>query len=268
MNRWYRGMPRVAVDVECGGEVHEVVWKRGRLAIDHHDIAAERALEALGGEPTGCLDLYRRWRELCATTKPTDAITEPTSIGLRSTSRAPSPASQALDELPPGLREVMALIALVRAGRSASADGRATPAVPPRVHRMLTGRLDAALRASLEAARRAGGRTRVTAELAVLPIGDQPGVVVEGSARRMDVHLALPAGWLVEVAGRSSGFDGPRLLLSLRPPRGLAVRWDVASGRVVPRLVAVTVEPDGRGGWRVATESPATGGAYWSVQLR
>lgn len=59
---WQRAAPVIRSHVVCKGADHVVVWRRGALALAHHDLAAEEALAALGGEPPRCLEVVRAWR--------------------------------------------------------------------------------------------------------------------------------------------------------------------------------------------------------------
>lgn len=52
----------IRVDVECGGAVHHVLWHRGSLVIEDHDVPAELALHRLGGERPACIEVYETWR--------------------------------------------------------------------------------------------------------------------------------------------------------------------------------------------------------------
>ncbi len=60
---WYSGIATCTVEVDCGGARHTVRWRMGRVILEDHDVAAERALAALGGEPCPCLELLTAWRE-------------------------------------------------------------------------------------------------------------------------------------------------------------------------------------------------------------
>lgn len=59
---WQRASPVVRAVVACQGAEHLVVWRRGALALAHHDLAAEEALAALGGSPPRCVEVIRAWR--------------------------------------------------------------------------------------------------------------------------------------------------------------------------------------------------------------
>ena len=60
--RWARGLPRVEVDVACGGETHRVLLRRGQVVLVDHSIAAEAAAVALGAPSPACFEVYRSWR--------------------------------------------------------------------------------------------------------------------------------------------------------------------------------------------------------------
>lgn len=60
--RWARRLTPVDVEVECGGHVHRVLLRRGKLVLEHHAIAAEAAAVALGAPSTECFEIYRSWR--------------------------------------------------------------------------------------------------------------------------------------------------------------------------------------------------------------
>ena len=62
---WYRRVPRVDIPVACGGVEHTVRWRRGRLVLLDHDVAAERAVAALGGDPCACVGVLDIWRRAC-----------------------------------------------------------------------------------------------------------------------------------------------------------------------------------------------------------
>lgn len=60
--RWARHLSPVTIQVECGGQVHHVLLRRGKLVLAHHAIAAEAAAVALGAPSTECFEIYRSWR--------------------------------------------------------------------------------------------------------------------------------------------------------------------------------------------------------------
>jgi hypothetical protein len=61
--RWYRALPVATTVIPCGGEDHRVTWRRGKLVLENHDLAAERALLAFGGELCPCMRVLEIWVE-------------------------------------------------------------------------------------------------------------------------------------------------------------------------------------------------------------
>ena len=47
--------------IDCGGEPHRVSWRRGKLVLEAHDLAAERALRVFGGEACPCMRVLEMW---------------------------------------------------------------------------------------------------------------------------------------------------------------------------------------------------------------
>lgn len=62
MSKWWAPVEPVTVEVSCGEERHRLSWRRGKLVLDDHDLAAEESFAALGGEPALCLEVLRAWR--------------------------------------------------------------------------------------------------------------------------------------------------------------------------------------------------------------
>ena len=62
MSAWWAGLAPAELPVDCGGQQHRVRWADGVLhTLDHDDPDGERALAALGGEPSGCILLLDAW---------------------------------------------------------------------------------------------------------------------------------------------------------------------------------------------------------------
>jgi hypothetical protein len=61
--RWYDALPEVTATVECEGEEHRIAWRRGKLVLEAHDLAAERTMEVFGGEPCVCMRVLKVWQE-------------------------------------------------------------------------------------------------------------------------------------------------------------------------------------------------------------
>lgn len=61
--RWYDAIPEATAVVECGGEQHRVTWRRGKVVLEAHDLSAERAMLAFGGELCTCMRVLEMWIE-------------------------------------------------------------------------------------------------------------------------------------------------------------------------------------------------------------
>jgi len=87
MSSWAHRAPRVEVSIDCNSSTHTIVLYRGSLVLCDHDLAGERALEALGGDEPGCLGVLRAWRESTL-----DTVTTPESVRARMRSHGRVPA--------------------------------------------------------------------------------------------------------------------------------------------------------------------------------
>jgi len=59
---WYHHISPVTGLVPCEGTQHRVSWRRGKFVLEDHDLSAEYALLAFGGEPCACMQALRLWR--------------------------------------------------------------------------------------------------------------------------------------------------------------------------------------------------------------
>jgi hypothetical protein len=59
---WRVAVDDVTAEVECGGSIHTVVWRRGKLVLVDHDLQSEATMVALGGEPPPCVQVLYAWR--------------------------------------------------------------------------------------------------------------------------------------------------------------------------------------------------------------
>lgn len=192
MGSWYRQVPRVEVVVPCSGVSHVVRWHRGRLVVMDHDIVAERAFVALGGEMPACLDVLAGWRRACEATSG------------RAHRRA----------LPQGLQATAALCRLVTAERR-----WADPALRPERRGFaedLKHRFRAAAAESLRSSQPAGGARR-RIELNIRAVAPDGSLTIEGEARSDRVHLdiELPLSWLLTVDGRGCAVVQERVVLAV-----------------------------------------------------
>lgn len=63
-DRWCHHVPPATAVVACNGEQHQVSWRRGKLKVEDHDLAAERTMLAFGGDTPACLQVVTLWRNL------------------------------------------------------------------------------------------------------------------------------------------------------------------------------------------------------------
>lgn len=61
--RWYDPLPEVVATVECEGETHRIRWRRGKLVLEAHDLAAERTMAVFGGQPCVCMQVLKLWQD-------------------------------------------------------------------------------------------------------------------------------------------------------------------------------------------------------------
>lgn len=264
---WYATFPPVRVGVPCGGADHHLTWRKGALCLDDHDLGAEVALEALGGDPVPCVAVLRAWRAVCGSPRPLSAWGETAQLGSHAATPRAGPMRAQLDALPGPLHDVVAAASLVRAQRHA-ARGDAVN-LPAQLHRLVAERFTDALRASLRPVRACGVRTDVRYTVRVTAVGEPPSVEVQSHRTGVRLEVGLSLGWLVEVWGRGAACVDGRLVLRMHPPGGLAMRWDVVDMQPEPALVAVSLRRDHEGTWHATDESPtpASGqGAWWSVR--
>jgi len=59
--RWYDPFPETTALIDCGGASHPVTWRRGKLVLEAHDLTAERAMLAFGGELCPCMRVLEMW---------------------------------------------------------------------------------------------------------------------------------------------------------------------------------------------------------------
>ncbi len=62
MPGWRFALDETVAEVECGRQLHTVVWRRGKLVLCDHDLAAEVAALALGGDAPRCVQVLQAWR--------------------------------------------------------------------------------------------------------------------------------------------------------------------------------------------------------------
>jgi hypothetical protein len=253
--RWYRHVTPVTVPVECSGGTHQLRWRRGALVALEHDVEAERAVHALGGERVRCLELVDIWRDAVTGKRPPDTF-----------------------DLPADLRRVATLARLVRVERRWS-----DPALPDGERRValdrLVSRFREAVAASLAPSRRQRGMQRIEVNVRPVPSGQRIGVEAQTAPDRIRLQVELGLAWNVQVAGRGLGSVGDAVVLDVvdhdRATGALgvvAIRWDVPRPRlVVPQLVSLWAGQVADDAWTaVQTARPVRTAEmpWWSVSAR
>jgi hypothetical protein len=92
-------VPRVDVEVTCGGEAHQVLLRRGKVVLADHSIPAEAAAVALGSPSTPCFEVYRSWRSREAW----EIALQPRGPGFHQLYRRPPLPKPLLDPLERGI---------------------------------------------------------------------------------------------------------------------------------------------------------------------
>jgi len=259
--RWYRRLAAIRVPVECGGATHHLLFKRGCLVVEDHDLAAEAVMVALGGEPPACVEVRSRWRELCTATLPVAELRGRGPATVRR--RFPSPRPAGCELVPDRLVDVLMCAWSVRSARECGS--ARFVAVPDVVASTLQHRVSEALRRALGPARKLGARSRCKAAVAALPPGHDPQVDISVGPGSVFVRLRLGVTWLAECPEGSDGALGPLLVLGRRGAALLGIRWDAHGRRLWPSVVEVTQERRD-GAWQARTQRPARSGGFWSIR--
>ena len=246
--RWCDHIEPATALVACSGTEHRVSWRKGKVVLEDHDVAAERTMLAFGGELPDCLKVLQLWRNLHSWAMSTELFRQvQASLGPK--------ALLAPGELAPR-NQLGLMLTWERAWRRSawySEHGRLIQDhIRPDVVRLLRQHLKFWM--GERGCRRLSG-----VELQVPP--GQP-VSMEG---RMDTvgaraTLAVNARWVVDVLGRGLALvDGGFVLECLgHDEHGAAVlvraiRWDEDEPGVFrPVPAPARVRRDPVGAWRLA----------------
>ncbi|HVF32066.1 MAG TPA: hypothetical protein VM933_03415 [Acidimicrobiales bacterium] len=221
--RWARRLPDVDVDVDCGGEPHRVLLRRGKVVLADHLIAAEAVVVALGASPPPCVDVLRSWRSR----EQWEIALQPRGPGFHQLYRRPPlPAA-----LAPALERGVVRGWERRAARGEAAAGYA-------LQRALRAKAEPVLAAAFRRAvlARDGGPTK-RLELA---IGPTPWVSGEITATNSSLLVRVEADWLrrVGLPRLGAGPSGHDFVLAVEPRR-LVLDWQPHDGGFRARLVEV-----------------------------
>ena len=226
----------------CSGAEHRVSWRRGRLVVEDHDLAAERTMRALGSETPTCLRILTQWRQL---------HTWATSTELFAQMRARLGDDQLLGPGPLAApHELALLVTWERAWRMSSFYGQGH-------ERLLQAHLqeralEPVRRHTAHWADRLGHPQAPRVEVRVLRPGQSARVV--GTIDRYTARATAFLGvrWVLEVWARGLATVDDALVLELVPSaralRARALRWERgAAGEARPAVAGLSLgrRPDG-----------------------
>jgi len=251
-DRWCHHVPPATAQLACGGDRHTVTWRRGKLVLEDHDLGAERAMLALGGEMPACLATLQLWRNLH-----TWAMAGELFGQLRA--RLGDDALFGPGELAEAHQLGLALTwerAWRRAGHFTDHGRLLAEQLRPRALPPLREHLRYWLR-------RHGSRRLSSVE--VEPARDGPAGMLTGEMDSVGVRAVatLSARWLVRVWGRGLAVVDGAFVVDVDDAAGppldaagvavRAVRWSPDPGRpgcYVPVEEPAVARPDGRLTWR------------------
>ncbi len=216
--RWARRIPPVEVGIECGGSVHRVLLRRGRLALADHVLAAEAAAAALGAPPPPCFDVYRSWRAR----EQWEIALQPRGPGFHQLYRRPPLPKPLLDPLERGIAR----------GWERRAD-RGDDLSAYVLHRALRAKAEPALSAAFTAAvRRLGGGPTTRLELQIGPPSPasapaSASASASGTITPADSSLLVRVApsWLRTVGHPRLATDACGRFVVTVEPRPLAIDW-------------------------------------------
>ena len=242
--RWYDALPEVTATVECEGEQHRVGWRRGKLVLEAHDLAAERAMEVFGGDPCVCMRVLKLWREQFG--MPPEFFAQMQTWLGANAFLAPAEFSV--------VRELAMVLGWEREWRRTFYLNRKHEQL---LQAQLKARATPALRQHLTAWKERSG-ARVLGAAAVKLLRSDHAPAMEGRIDRVAVRASasLVARWITEVWARGvTVVDGAFVLevteaVSRSELRVRAVRWEPgADGVLVPVDGPATLSYRGQAWW-------------------
>lgn len=230
---WTRGVAPLRVAVRCQGATHHVLWRRGSVVLEDHDVAADAVVVALGGAPPPCLEVLRSWRlgyvEVDQPRRSAGLVRALSSLAGWMSGGLASPAV-----LPEPLRRLREASILHTWGRGLRDDRAGAESQQAFLARAITRRLgDVA-------------KVHLPAPTIALDLGLAHGAAVaEGDGRGL--HVRVPPSWLTTVWVPGLESRGGGFVIAADPSGALdVVRW----------------LPDGEGGWEVVvSREPDRAGA-------
>jgi hypothetical protein len=240
---WWTGLAPAEIVVRCGGTGHRVRWQRGRLiACDHGDLEDERALAALAGERSACIELLDAWARHADDLRALTLAPRDVSDPVRASAWASSPGARG-GHVPGGTRAGLPIPSEPRVGRfpvyprswdDAEAELVALLGLGGGIGERLVATVAAAWTERLRAGAAAGARPRLRAalhgrvlatlrawlrepelSLALELVGEREPRSLSRVGGR--VHARLPFAWIAEVWTRDLQLTEGRFTLAARP---------------------------------------------------
>lgn len=223
MPRWCDHIGPLTELVECGGDRHRLTWRRGHVVIEDHDLAAERALRALGADTPACLRHLKQWRQLHSWATSTELFVQMRDRLGPAHILAPG----ALGEV----QELSLLLTWERAWRASSFLGGGHQRL---LQEELRARVDRPLRRHLATwSEHLGGAGSPSIRVELLRPG-QPARLT-GTIDRYSSRATVSVGvaWVLQVEARGLALIDGALVLEVLPSptalRARAVRWQTGS---------------------------------------
>jgi hypothetical protein len=205
--RWARTLPRVDVEVVCGGATHRVLLRRGKVVLVDHSIPAEAAAVALGSPSPPCFEVYRSWRSR----ETWERALQPRGPGFHQLYRRPPLPKPLLDPLERG-------VARAWERRAARGEGLAGYAL----HRAVIAKAQPPLEAAFAHAvrKRRGGPVKRFELL----LGSTPWVQGTITTAESSLLVRVTPDWLRRVGLPRLATNSERFVVAV-DPRTLVVDW-------------------------------------------
>lgn len=232
---WCIDVTPVTVVVPCSGADHRITWRRGKLVLEDHDLAAEAAMSALGSAVPECVRVLQRWRLRTGW--------EPSRVGFQPPRAAPPIPFELLQ-----MRELTSVLAWERAWRRDPHSREATL-----LGRKLRKHALAPLLDSVRAAAERVGSASISGPDVSITSG-RP--AMQGWIDRGGATAAawLPPSWLYRVWARHMALVERHLVVELDPDMdsltrtGRVVRWvEQAEGGLAPEVAEARFEMTAEG---------------------
>ncbi len=222
--RWARRLPDVTAEVACGGEIHHVLLRRGKLVLADHVLGAEAAAVALGAPSPPCFDVYRSWR----LREQWEVALAPRGPGFHQLYRRPP--------LPPALALPLER-GFARAWERRAARGDELTAYL--LHKAIRMKAEPALSTAMASAvRRFGGGRIERIDLEIRP--GPPGVSGVITPAKSELVVEVAPDWLRTVGQPRLALDARSRFVVATEPRPVVVEWESADDKAWTPTLATT----------------------------